>query len=249
VISEAGEDATGEAHPDHRTGGRDVDELLKLVIPAVFLIVWALGQLLNREQPQPRPRPVPRGEGGLPPRPDLAPRPRERSPVPQPTMRWGDAEEQRERSEPERPIPEPRRTPSPAEEIVILGTEVGPPRPTPIRPAARGSSRPRPDPGPRRTRRPPRPARPAPAPEPTRNIASVAGLSGAIPPLIMPDERRPLVAPTSVAEMPPPSGRPAAPTAERIQRTLSSPERIREALVLNAVLGPPVASRGLRRRG
>lgn len=227
-----------------------MDDLLKLIIPAIFLIVWALGQLLNREKanPQPQPRPIPREGGGLPTRPELAPRPREPSRLPEPTMRWGDLETTAEPI-PERPVAKPRRTTAESEEIVILGSEIGPPRASPHRPAARGSSRPRPAPGlePRRSRRASTPVRPEPTPEPKRTLGKLGELATSVQPLAIDDASSSLGGSTS-AEMSVSPDRGSAPKGEWIRAALTSPERVREALILNEVLGPPLARRPRRGR-
>lgn len=220
----------------------DLDALLKLIIPAIFLIVWAISQLANREEPQPKPRPLPRGGGGLPPRPLPGPRPREAGgPREQPPMRWG---------EPAEPLatvpqePEPRRGPAPPDEIVILGTEIRPPRPTPHRPASRGSSRPRPAPGSRRTPQTPAPIRPEPITPPHADLSGLGSLTTPIQPFATGAQGRPLPIATPAAAPGPPTIAPM-PITEQVRGALGSPERVREALVLNELLAPPLA---LRRR-
>lgn len=224
-----------------------MDELLKLVIPAIFLIVWAVGQLLNREAAKPPRPPRPRAAGGLPPRPDLAPRPREAPRLPEPTMRWGDQEESKPPSIPARPLLEPRRTVGDPDEIVILGSETGPPRAAPHRPAARGSSRPRPAPGAKRSRKVTEPSlRVEPLQASSKNLATVAGLtSGAIRPMDVADTAGPLGA-SMPAESVRAIGSASGPKVQRLRTALATPERIRDALILNEVLGPPVSRRPRR---
>ena len=213
------------------------DELLKLIIPAIFLIVWALSQLFNREgQPaRQRSRPMPReggGAGGLPRRPMPGDR--------DPSTRWPELEEPSLST----PVQEERRRRN--DEIVILGTETRAPRTPPHRPATRGSSRSR-SAATRRTGRDPAPTRPEPPAGPTKNLTTLGSLTTSLQPVDLSFETRTMgiLSPAAQPMIPPAT---TVTRTEGLRNALRTPERIREALVLNELLGPPVGLRGARRR-
>src|SRR4051812_35864208 len=101
-----------------------MDDWMKLIVPMTFVVIWALGQIFNREtKTEPVRRPLGPRSGGPPPNPS----PPQRTQAP---PRW-----------PSPGSPQPPRD----EEIVILRPETSPPPrrptpPTPPRRAARGRS-------------------------------------------------------------------------------------------------------------
>jgi hypothetical protein len=188
-----------------------MDDLLKLLFPAFFLVLWALNQLLNKEgTPQPQPRPGglgPRPGGALPPAPRPAERPR--------TAAAG----------PARPAPARVGPPGRDDDIVILRSESV--RPAPGARTNRGRAA--------RAGKPKAAAEVVPRQTDGRSLTTVA----------------PSVAPSAAAA--PASqgtlliGVPARLTGQDIRRALGSLDRVREAILINEVLQPPVSRRGPRR--
>ena len=181
-------------------------DLLKLLLPIFFLVLWAVSQIMNRQgaarsrnaglgvNPRPNPGLGPR-PGGLPP----APRPNNR-----PTYR--------------EPTPPPNRPGASDDGIVILSEE-----------SAR-RNRPGPGPGKGRGGKPNR--RPANAPAPAA----------------LPASKAPEVDFTGISAVKADALRP--PEIRSLREALRSPERFREALILNELLGPPISRRPRRgRRG
>jgi hypothetical protein len=201
----------------------DLEILIKLIIPAIVLIGWAINQVSNREAPAPPRRPFPPGPppppgGGLPP----APMPGERA-GPREVI-WTEA-----------PPPPPRRElPAGPDEILILGTEtrpVKPPPPSPGRPSVSPRSR-----SPRR----PRAAQP-PRPELSRPRPGLAGDLARGP------DTLPAAPEPPAARSPDRLTAPALDPAQ-LRAAIASPARIREAIVLNELLQPPLSVRRARRR-
>jgi hypothetical protein len=195
---------------------KDFEILIKLIVPALVLIAWAINQMTSKEAPPvPKRPPLPPGRppGGLP-------------PAPMPGERLGP----REVIWTEAPPPPPRRElPAGPDEIIILGTETRPVRPSSGRPTTQPRAR-----GPRR----PRPAQ-APRPEPPRPK----------PPLSSPVTTTGLGPTSAEAQRPAPLlDRPqsAGIDLDVLRAALASPSRIREVMMLNEILQPP---RALRPRG
>lgn len=196
----------------------NLEFLIKAVIPALVMIVWAISQVMNREAPQPPPGrggPWPnRPPGGLP-----------------PARMPGEGAGPREVIWQEGPPPPPRREPAAGpDEILILGTETRPVRPAPPGP-------------PRRTRRP-RPAQAgAPRPEPARPKSSslVGDRSAATSLKSAPGTPEPSPATAAPRDA-------VAPRAAGFREALADPARLRDALVLGEVLGTPLALRRPVRR-
>jgi hypothetical protein len=202
----------------------DLSDLFKLLIPAVFLVFWALNQLFGREDAAagrtapPGPRP-----GGLP------PAPRTRSPERQPTASdWSGG---RTFDIPPRPTTTATTT-LPPEEVLVIGGE-------PRRP---GSARGRTQAGGRRGGRGKGPAPPQ------------AGESAAPRSLVEPLVQSLAISPLTPTPTPAAPESPAfAPTWTaqsllEMAQSLRSPERLREALLVSEILGPPKARRAPWRR-
>jgi hypothetical protein len=173
----------------------ELEILAKLIIPALFLIAWALNQVLNKEAQQPPAGPLPRRPpGGLPPAPMPGQRPAPREVI------WQES-----------PPPPPRREPMAGpDEIIILGSETKPLRPSPAVPVRRRRSRSAPP-------APPKPEPPRPA------------ISAARPPAPPP---------------PPPIAVLVFPSLAKVREALSSPARLREAILLREIFDKPLALRG-----
>jgi hypothetical protein len=145
--------------------------LAKLIIPALFLLAWALNQVLNKEAPAPPAGPLPRRPpGGLPPAPMPGQRPAPREVIWQETA-----------------PPPPRREPMAGpDEIIILGSETRPARPAPVVPVRRRRPRsappapPKPEP-PKPTLATDRPAAPIiPPPSPATVDPALAAIRQAL---------------------------------------------------------------------
>jgi hypothetical protein len=200
------------------------NELMKLVIPGIILLVWAVTQLFNKENappPSPRgPSPGPR-PGGLPP----APRPLERTAAGEPTLRFG-------------PSSAPRPAPAPRGDEVLVIRE--PTRPAPV---ARRPVRPRAVP-------PAPPKRPEPAP--ARSLTT--SVSQSLPRDIETSLKiQPLTSTATAAsestKVTAAVGPGTAPSALQLdlRQTLADRNRVREAFILNELLQPPLALRPSRR--
>jgi hypothetical protein len=206
----------------------DIEEVLKAIVPLTFLAFWALSSLFNRETAKPPPRPG----AGFGPRPGVPPgtRPQERPGMLVPREPAG-----------------MRRPPGGKadEEILIIRSE----------PSRAGGVGPRPGGGTpaRRTARakvtPPAPAKRAePASSRPLSAAAAPGLTQPLDVLPLPtamaapSATSPSVAAVSTALA-------AAPitTAVDIRRLIGSRERLRDAILLNTILQPPVALRRGRR--
>lgn len=207
----------------------NLSDLLKLLIPAVFLIIWALNQLLGKEEvtAPPRGQPIGPRPGGLPP----APRPpsSQVSALGRPASSVGTPP-----ANPSRPLAataSPRTSPvgfgEPDEIFVIRGDQDPAPRPN----AGAGSGS---------TRRSARARSSKRAPEP----ATPKRLTAALPTSLN-------LAPTDqvLSAQPPSVERSTSETtvALALNDLIRSPARLREALILNEILGPPRALRGLGR--
>lgn len=198
----------------------NIDNLFRLLVPAIFLVLWALHQLFNKENAPP---PTNRPGGGLGPRPGGPPRP---------ATDYGREVPYRD---PTGPVPGPTRAASsaPEDEIVIIRSETA-------RPAGVGGG-------------PPRDARRPPRPRPSR-----PGRGSREPRREAPEPRPGPEAPVPATPPPPTTGGPASPiliglapplSADELRRALTSPSRIREAILVNEILQPPKALRGRRGPG
>ena len=213
----------------------DLNDILKAIVPLAFLAIWALTAVFNKEGNS-----LPVRSQGPPnpygPRPGVPPRvagPADRPP----TLRWGT----------------PGSTPAPPrpggdDDIVILESS-RPARPAPGRGVA-----------PRRLRPKPATAVAAkPAPIVPTNKFGLGHVSQTVnQQLATPVAMEPLIAPLSGV-----GSRPAASAAAKavdhiagptlraasIAVTLADPQRLREAILINELLQPPLAlRRGLNRR-
>lgn len=215
----------------------DLNDLLRAIVPLSFLAIWALTSLFNRDaKPLPPrqpmggplgpypPRPMP-GEGFAPGRQPQAELPRE------PSMRWGTVE-----STPA------RRPAAPNDDILIIREPARPSPPTRDREGP-----------PRRNRSKSQPPR-KPEPEPTQ-----AALGGAVRQSVNQHGLKPMVVtPLSVstttesanaarADLRQPPTVSGLPTGSGLPLTfLKDPARLREAFMLNVILGPPIARSGPR---
>ena len=217
------------------------DALIRLIVPLSFMAIWALTSLFNREAKiRPEARPMPRPHPG----PLTGLRSAE------PTLRWSSAPNPGSTA-PGGSTP-PRRPPTRVggdDGIVILSSDNN-------QPDRGGKGRPLGNPSSRRPSKgkpvvPPRPV------EPTTTRPRLAGVSqnvnqhlthtniemvplAAMPPIVgMPSlglSAAPTVAPDTIGVSP----RSAAALA------LADPKRIREALILNEILLPPVSMRTRR---
>jgi hypothetical protein len=208
----------------------DFDLLIRLIIPAVLLVFWALSNLFNRDNTA--------AKDGMPRPSPLGPRPSSFPPTP------------RDRLTGSPTMTPPRYAGAPKEDVLIIRAETPPPR-SGSQPR-RNTGRPRrePSPGPRRPVE-------TPAPRPREQVGGriSADVNQALPTSI---DLRPLsqsvgdakvdAASASAASSfgpPAPAARPSS--LPDLRAILSDPDRVREAFLLNVVLGPPV-SRGGRRR-
>lgn len=200
----------------------DFGDLAKLIVPGIVLVFWALNQLFGKEDaaapnrnPQLGPKP-----SNLPPAPRPRPRPGEPAPAATTPKSWSNGFD---------PVRTPASAAKPAghEDVFIIGPDAGRP----------GSKRPGGGGGGRRSGR----GKAAPTPErrvePPRSKALVDPLDQTltVSPLSIPGGGRL----TDQAPMRPESGREAA--AIDLSGAFNSPERLREAILLQVVLGPPKA--------
>jgi hypothetical protein len=226
-----------------------IDHLFQFIVPLTFLAIWALTSLFNREaQPLPprtgrAPNPAgPRPGGGLP----IPPRPPERRPESlnrDPNQRWAN--------------PPPPRRPSgrPDDDILIIESEPRRTSPTSATPPRSGTAAPK---RPARSRpAPPAAKRPEPAPPRTLS-SSMGGLTHPLARLqevdLHKDSQAPLPPPeehdlTKLPANDPPRTmfRPGAISFDA-RGALVTPSTLREALILNEILRPPLAIRRSRER-
>lgn len=214
----------------------NAEALLKLLVPAIFFLIWAINQVVNRETPTPPQRngnPLGPRPGGLPP----APRPVERS-RPQPSS-YRDVTYEQAPSYPARTA-----TSTKTDQDFLIIRDDG--RAVPASPAGRSSAPPegrrqpktrgnRPggsEPGSQRARRQGN------GPQANRESSAVSRAPIARPAITPQDSS----APSSTEPAQPPRSD-LSPLAARLRQSLSSPDRIREAWLLNELLGPPVSQR------
>ena len=204
----------------------NIDNLIKYLVPFSFLAIWAITSLLNREtKPAPARRPIGDRPGSLGNRPG------------EPTLRWG-APNSSGSSARDR-----RTTLGTDDDIVILSSDDArlsrPPRPKPNPPATT-----------RRTARTRPQSRPARVPQAAPTPSLVSGVNQSINQQLatsidlapLPSIDRNLAAETIPAGLPPPPS--AAPVpGVRLAALLTDPERVREALLIREILGPPVSLR------
>lgn len=203
----------------------DFEMLIKIIIPVILLVFWALSNVFNRENPQnaakDRMTPNPSRPASYPP-----PRPVERRPAPA-----------------HRYVP-PREN----DEVLIIRAEPNRPQP---RPGGNGPGRRQA--GRQRGAQSGGPSGRRAEPSPSRNRDLVGGslATDVNQSLTRPLELRPLseslADSASVTNDPAPAASSAAssPSAAAIRTNLGDPSRIREAFVLNEILQPPLS---LRRR-
>lgn len=199
----------------------NIDNLFKLLVPAIFLILWALNQLFNKENNPQAGRP-----GG-----SLGPRPGSRPATIPPRPAPGNTRP--EVADPRNPYAASRTTPPTASEdgIVILRSEtVRPPtapRTTPKEPRRNPRNRPARSgqaPGDGRSGRAARePRRESPEPRPAVVPNRLSPSQNQGPPLLI--------------------GVTTPITATEMRRALTQKERIREAVLISELLRPPVAMR------
>ncbi len=213
-----------------------IEVLMKLIVPAIFLIAWALNQLFNKESPaspnRSGPSLGPRSGGGLPPAPRPGPRNAEEQGRNPATLRW-----------PKDATNDPMARaggsqPAGSDEIIILGTETRPPRRSGPPSRGRGGRR----------------GRPGAAPEPEREestrknvlnldlpkpISQSIDLRPVMEPLVGPI--MPLDPKATDTVRPVPIG--TALTALDLQISVRDPARLREAILLSELLQPPVSQR------
>jgi hypothetical protein len=234
-----------------------IDNLFQFIVPLTFLAIWALTSLLNREaQPLPPRTGRPKPPNGLGPGPGTL---RSELVNRDPNARWG-APTAGERPAPPTAPASRRPAGRPDDEILIIEETRRPSGSSPssasplLRPGAAGGSR--------RGNR----ARPAPAPSPKRlETASPRPLSGAVgpaspinSPMSKTLELNPLSLPASplmssdprdlaraVAEPTRQAARPAA-VWDDFRLLLSTPSKLREAIIVNEILQPPLSLRSRR---
>lgn len=220
--------------------------ILQLIVPLIFLAIWALTSLLTREaQPLPPRTTRPTGPGGPRPGTSTSGRMPERRGEPvtreAPVARWNSGATGTARPAPPRPA-------SRDDEIVILEADTRRPA------SSRGES-------PRRSAR----SRPAAAPPARRaEPATTRSLSLAMAPdpaaqlnrtlELTPLTKMQLPLATSVTQevaAPPPGtvslAPPAALSSGEIRGLIASPAKLREAFVISEILKPPLALRQNRR--
>lgn len=199
----------------------NLDNLFKLLVPVVFMILWALNQLFNKEN---APQQAGRPSGGLGPRPGSQPG--------SPALRSSPAPSRPEGlgPRPSFPTTQPDSSPVGDDEIMILRSES-------IQPPVGPKVTPREPREPRRSRGRPvragesRPARPVRSPEPRPLPSQAPALTPATPP-------------PSTSDSPILIGVPPQLSAARVQQALNHPARVREAYLVSEILRPPVALRG-----
>ena len=215
---------------------RDVEVLIRFIIPAILLIFWALSNLFNREKAE-----TPAKTGGSP----LGPRPGSYPPA-RPI--------ERERLSGSPTMTPPRYAPpsSATDEILIIRAETN-------RPPSRLNPQPRRNPV--RPRPPQNPPNRRPVEPPVRQREQVGGrlatdvnqtIANTIDTRSLTQSMAAVSASTSIGTQ-----TEAATVAEGIQPTMSAldlrlclndPVRIRQAFLLNELLQPPLALRGRNRR-
>jgi hypothetical protein len=223
----------------------DIEEVLKAIVPLTFLAIWALTSLFSRDAKPQVGRPA-QGLGPRPGGPGPAPPPRPGNPAMarDPAVRWGNP--------PGTETAIPRRIPGrPDEEILVIRSETGraagPPLPRPGAgaAAAKRTTRPKAAPTTAPKRAEPTAARPlsgSTASTPYQNLTQqldIAPLSTQqATPGVTPQPQKPAY------ELP--AKGPATPLSE-LRLLIGSRDRIREAILLNEVLQPPIAYRRGRR--
>lgn len=194
----------------------DLGDLLKLIVPAIFLVIWALNQIFGREQAAANGRPPTLGPrpGGLPP----APRPPVSQEIPPGWARGQDFSNRGQSAA--------SSTANPDEVFVIRAEPTRPPAPASASapPTRRGRSRSG------AAARRAEPPRTKPLVEPL-----VKGLSASA-------TRPSMFTPTEV-EATSQEIREPAPGSPDILAKLRSPEGCRDAFLLATILGPPRALR------
>lgn len=218
----------------------NVDILIRLIIPALFLLAWALNQVLNKEappQPQRGPNPDP-FRNRLP--------PAQRPP--------GTLLERLERTAP--PPPKPAPPLRPGQEMVIVESESRPSRPSAGSAPAGSSSSSSTSRTNRRNRNPRRPASgggsaSASSSTPKRGESGDRSRSSAFANLAPGLTDSPVNAtggmmsatPSPIEDLDPRDLAPN-PARDALQQAIASPDRIRQAILINEILQPPVALRG-----
>jgi hypothetical protein len=212
----------------------NVELLIRLIIPALFLLAWALNQVLNKEAPPaPQRGPIPDPFRNVRP-------PGQRPP--------GTLLERLERNAPpQRPTPTLR----PGQEIVIVESESRPSRPQQKPPQQQQQSAQR---GERRNRQPRRPSPSAGPLTPARGQAeardrprasSTANLTPGLTdaPVGAPGGMSSTASPVQDLE---PRDLAPNPALDILRAAIASPATIRQAILINEILQPPVVLRGRR---
>ncbi len=197
------------------------EALLKLVVPAIFFILWAVNQLFNKEKAAARgavspifgPRP-----GGLPP----APRPGERGRPQSPPYR--DVTYEQAPALGRRPNPGSGRQ---ADDLLVIRDER---RPTPAQ-----SAKPR---GARPQAPPTNPARSGRGSSQAGRNPAGAGKAPPAPPAYV------SVTPTALmSDLPSKISDQGPMPFTQLRDSLTNPQRVREAFLLNELIQPPVSMR------
>lgn len=227
-----------------------LEDVLKAIVPVTFIVVWALSSLLNKET---KPAPMNRPGQGFGPRPGgggggMPARPGERlggsgSMARDPSLRWGPTGTE---ASPSRPGTRPD------DEILVI-------RPEPSRAAGAPLPRPGSSASSVAARRAAR-AKAIQAASPRRVEPAAAKPLAAAPGLNMPQQigrALELLPPLTSAPAqtpgvlaPPGGSKIAVPDVAPIfdfRRLVNAPDRMREAIVINEVLQPPLARRHHRR--
>jgi hypothetical protein len=212
----------------------DLENILKAIVPLAFLAIWALTAVFNKEENKLPPRasgpPNPYG-----PRPGIPPRAASTAAERSPTLRWGPQN-----------VASPSPKPGGDEDIVILDA-----------PRTARTIQPR-NPPARRTRTKPatsiaaKPATIVPSKIDLGNVTQSVNQQ-----LAMPLMMEPLSAPLTGVGSRPTLSSPATAVDHKaaatvraisISASLSDPQRLREAILINEVLQPPLALRRRMRR-
>lgn len=212
----------------------NVELLIRLIIPALFLLAWALNQVLNKEV---RPAPPPRGPVPDPFRNRLPPAQRPAA---------GTLLERLERTAPPPPRPSPAL--NPGQEFVIIETESRPSRspsaaPTPSRAGRRNRN-------PKRSQQGGSSGGSSPKKGDSQDRNRQSGIGNLATGLTSAPVNVPLAGignlSAGAANLDPPEvvRNPALGT---LRDAIASPERIRQAILLNEILQPPIALRRSRR--
>lgn len=233
----------------------DLEDLLRAIVPVTFIVVWALSSLLNREN---KPAPINRPGQGFGPRPGgggvgggagMPNRPGERmstSVSRDPTLRWGPTGSSENRAGARQD-----------DDVLVI-------RPEPTRAAGALLPRPGSSAGSAAARRAAR-ARAIQAASPKRAEPAASKPLAAAPGLNMPQQigrtlelLPPLTATPAQAANPPPAAPSAAAGAKGttsesmpnfdFRRLVTARDRMRDAIVINEVLQPPVSRRPHHRR-